>query len=65
MHPGISNEAVETSFLRTGLASISFPRMVDVMYTDFAGNTLPMLVLTNRIGLGVAQLWSGKILCIG
>ena len=32
------------SFLRTGLASLFFARMVDVVYTDVAGNASPSLL---------------------
>ena len=56
----ISDEAVETFFLRTSLGSLSIAQMVDV-----AENVLPTPVLSNGIGLGVAPLWSGEALLTG
>ena len=35
------------------------------MCTDVAENALPTPVLSNRIGLGVAPLWSGEALLTG
>ena len=61
----ISDEAVETFFLRTSLGSLSIAQMVDVVCTDVAENALPTPVLSNGIGLGVAPLWSGEALFTG
>ena len=62
----ISDEAMETSsFLRMSLGSLSIAQMVDVVCTDIAKNALPMPVLSNGIGLGVAPLWSGEALLTG
>ena len=60
----ISNEAVRTSS-RTSLGSLSIAQMVDIVCTDIAKNALPMHVLSNGIGLGVAPLWSGEALLTG
>ena len=40
-------------------------QMVDVVCTDVAEKALPMPVLSNGIGLGVAPLWSGEALLTG
>ena len=54
---------VEKPFLLSDFAALTaslfFARMVDVVYTDVAGNSSPTLAFTNGIGLGVAPLWSG------
>ena len=61
----ISDEAVETFFLRTSLGSLSVAQMVEVVCTDVAENALSTPVLSNWIGLGVAPLWSGEALLTG
>ena len=43
----------------------SIAQMVDVVCTNVAENALPTPMLSNGIGLGVAQLWSGEALLTG
>ena len=52
-------------FLRMSLGSLSIAQMVDLVCTDVVENALPMPVLSNGIGLGVAPLWSGEALLMG
>ena len=51
VYQAIFNQAAEESFYtdESRLASLFFARMVDVVYTDVAGNASPTLALTNRI----------------
>ena len=66
MRPGYFRRgSADEFFLRTSLGSLSIAQMVDVVCTDVAENALPTPVLSNRIGLGVAPLWSGEALLTG
>ena len=51
--------------LFTDESRFTIAQMVDVVSTDIAENALPMPVLSNGIGLGVAPLWSGEALLMG